>query len=112
MNPELVELALRKQRLQLRSAEGGDAHHAMRVFLPVFGGIDRNIADSVRWPGTTPPILSGVAIFVLVARPRAALRWARRGWVGWQLFRRVQKLVSGPHRLTHDCRSRRNPPGP
>ena len=32
--------------------------------------------------------------FVLVARPRAALRWARRGWVGWQLFRRVQKLVS------------------
>jgi hypothetical protein len=40
------------------------------------------------------PILSGVAIFVLVARPRAALRWARRGWVGWQLFRRVQKLVS------------------
>ena len=64
-----------------------------RAFAPVFSGIDR-IADSVRWARSNAPILSGVAIFVLVARPRAALRWARRGWVGWQLFRRVQKLVS------------------
>ncbi|MCK6387202.1 MAG: YqjK-like family protein [Zoogloea sp.] len=94
MSPELVALALRKQRLQIRSAEQREAlvGHA-RAFAPVLGGIDR-IADSVRWARDNAPILSGVAIFVLVARPRAALRWARRGWVGWQLLQRVRTLVS------------------
>ena len=48
MSPELVELALRKQRLQLRSAEGREAlvGHA-RAFAPVFSGIDR-IAERVK----------------------------------------------------------------
>ncbi|MDD3326257.1 MAG: YqjK-like family protein [Zoogloea sp.] len=94
MSPELVELALRKQRLQIRSAEQREAlvAHA-RAFAPVLGGIDR-IADSVRWARDNAPILSGVAIFVLVARPRAALRWARRGWISWQFLQRVRKLVS------------------
>ena len=94
MNPKLVELALRKQRLQLRSAEARDALvRNAQALTPVFRGVDR-VVDGVLWARDNAPILSGVAIFVLVARPRAALRWARRGWVGWQLFRRVQKLVS------------------
>jgi hypothetical protein len=93
MSPELVELALRKQRLQLRSAEEREAlvEHA-RAFAPVFSG--STVSPTACAGRGQRPILSGVAIFVLVARPRAALRWARRGWVGWQLFRRVQKLVS------------------
>ncbi|TXH41163.1 YqjK-like family protein [Zoogloea sp.] len=94
MSPELVQLALRKQSLQRRSAEQREAivHHA-RGLSPVFQGIDR-LADGVRWARNNAPILSGVAVFMLVVRPRAALRWARRGWLGWQMFRRVQKLVS------------------
>ncbi len=94
MSPELVELALRKQRLQLRSADQRAAlvHHA-RGFTPVLRGIDR-IVDGVQWARDNAPILSGAAIFLFVARPRTALRWARRGWVGWQLARRFRNLVS------------------
>lgn len=94
MSPELVQIALRKQRLQLRCAEQREAivHHAQGL-APVFKGIDR-IADGVHWARNNAPILSGIAVFMLVARPRAALRWARRGWLGWQMFRRFQKLVS------------------
>ena len=94
MSPELVELALRKQRLQLRSAEQREAlvQHAQGL-APVFRGIDR-IANGLRWAQSNAPILSGIAVFMLVVRPRAALRWARRGWLGWQMFRRLRKLVS------------------
>lgn len=94
MNPKLVELALRKQRLQIRSAEQRDAlvHHAQAV-APVLHGIDR-ISDGVRWARDNAPLLSGVGIFLLVTRPRAGLRWARRAWMGWQLVRRVRALIS------------------
>ena len=94
MNPELVQLALRKQRLQLRSAAQRDAliHHA-QVFTPLFRGVDR-ITNGVIWARDNAPILSGIAIFLLVVRPRATLRWARRGWLGWQLLRRTSKLIS------------------
>ena len=94
MSPELVALALPKQRLQIRSPEQREAlvGHA-RAFAPVFGGIVR-IADRVRWARDNAPILSGVAIFVLVAPPPPAPRRARPGWVGWQLLQRVRTLVS------------------
>lgn len=94
MSPELVELALRKQHLQIRSADQRAAliRHAGGV-TPVLRGVDR-IADSVRWARNNAPVLSGIGIFLLVARPRAALRWARRGWVGWQLLRRARNLIA------------------
>ncbi|WP_374264610.1 YqjK-like family protein [Zoogloea sp.] len=93
MNPELVQLALHKQRLQLRSADQRAAlvHHA-QVFTPAFRGVDR-VIDGVRWARDHAPLLTGVSLFVLVARPRAALRWARRGWLGFQLVRRVRNLL-------------------
>ena len=94
MNPELVELALRKQRLQLKCADQrADLVRHAQAFTPVFRSIDR-IADGIRWARDNAPILSGIGVFVLVARPRAALRWARRGWFGWQLVRRIRNLVS------------------
>ncbi|HRH74765.1 YqjK-like family protein [Zoogloea sp.] len=93
MKPELVELALRKQRLQTRSAAQREAlvHHA-QAFTPVFAGVDR-VVNGVLWARDNAPILSGLAIFLVVARPRAALRWVRRGWLGWQLLRRARNLI-------------------
>jgi hypothetical protein len=81
MSPELVELALRKQRLQIRSAERAACHHA-QAFAPVFRR--RPVADSVRGRGTTRPSCPASPSSCSSPAP-AALRWARRGWVGWQL---------------------------
>ena len=94
MNPELVELALRKQRLQIRIADQRAAmvRHA-QGFAPVFRGVDKAV-DGLMWARDHAPLLSGVGLFLLAVRPRAALRWARRGWAGWQLVRRVRALVS------------------
>ena len=94
MSPELVELALRKQRLQIRSADQRAAmiHHA-RGIQPVFRKID-TVIDGVLWMRDHARIVTGIGIFALIARPRAAVRWLRRGWLGWQLIRRARVLVS------------------
>lgn len=91
---QLVELALRKQRLQLRAAAQRDAliHHAAALD-PLLRGADR-IGDGLRWARSHPALLAGVAAFLLVARPRRTVRWLRRGWFGWQLLQRARALVS------------------
>lgn len=94
MNPKLVELALHKQRLQMRSAAQRDALiHYASALTPVLRGVDR-ITGGIHWARHNAPIVSGIAIFLLVVRPRATLRWARRGWLGWQLVRRARNLIS------------------
>ncbi|HNA67234.1 MAG TPA: YqjK family protein [Rhodocyclaceae bacterium] len=94
MSPELVELALRKQRLQIRSAAQRQAlaGHAA-AFAPLLRGADA-VTDGLRWARRHPALLAGAAAFLLVTRPRRAVRWLRRGWFGWQLVRRARALVS------------------
>ncbi|MDD3353388.1 YqjK-like family protein [Zoogloea sp.] len=93
MNPELIELALRKQRLQARCTEQRAAltRHAS-TFTPLLNGVDR-IADGVRWARDHAPIVTGVGIFLVVTRPRASLRWARRAWFGWKMVQRARALI-------------------
>jgi len=94
MNQRDLELALRKQRLLIHSQALREQWGAQAQALPpVLHGIDR-VSDGVRWARDNAPLLSGVGIFLLVARPRAGLRWARRAWMGWQLVRRVRALIS------------------
>ena len=89
MNRE-VELALRKQRLQLRSAalRGELAGHAA-AFVPVLAAGDK-LHDSVRWLRRHPEVAIAAGVALLVARPRAMFRWARRGAVVWQTWSRAR----------------------
>jgi hypothetical protein len=90
MNPKLVEFALRKQRLQI------DAGHQRADLMRRLAGLDAtlNTLDSVRdqfaWARRHAPLLSGGALLLLASRPRLVLRLARRGWVGWLLWRRLR----------------------
>ncbi len=93
MSPELVELALRKQRLQFRAAtQREDLARRLGRLQPVFTGIN-TLQDGTRWIRSHPGVLAGATTFLLVTRPRFALRWARRAWSGWQLFVRLRKLL-------------------
>jgi hypothetical protein len=85
MSPAALELALKKQRLQLRSAALRDefAAHAT-TFTPLFTAGDR-IRDGARWLHRHPEVLIGVAVAALVARPRVVLRWVRRVFFAWRL---------------------------
>lgn len=93
MNPRQVDLALKKQRLLMRSAmlreNFGDF---ATIWTPVFAAADHVRAGLV-WLRRHPllPVASLVAI--LVARPRGVLRWAQRGFFAWQALRRVRAAL-------------------
>lgn len=90
MNARWLELALRKQRLQLRSAQlRAEVAADAAALEPLFVAGDR-IRDGVRWLGRHPEVPVGAGVALLVARPRRLLGWARRGLFAWQAARRVR----------------------
>lgn len=90
MNSRFTEFALRKQRLQLR---------ALEQRRPIIAGVRRveralDVVDSVhdhaRWVREKTPLFAGAAFLLAVAKPRVALRLARRLWLGWLVYRRLE----------------------
>lgn len=90
MNPKLVEFALRKQRLQIRAEQQrADMMRHLQGVEPALDVADR-ARDGLAWLRSHAPLVTGVAVFVLVSRPRLAWRLAKRVWLGWLLFRRTR----------------------
>jgi hypothetical protein len=90
VNSDRIELALRKQRLQLQSdilREQWRGHVA--GLAPVFFTGDK-IADGVRWVRRRPPVLIAGAVALVVARPRWIIRWGRRTVLAWRSWRRLR----------------------
>ncbi|CAB1367747.1 YqjK family protein [Denitratisoma oestradiolicum] len=93
MNARAIELALKKQRLQLRSAAlRGEIAAAAAGMKPLFATVDR-IGDGLRWLREHHQWAVAGLVALLAARPRAALRWGRRGWFVWQALRRLRGSV-------------------
>lgn len=88
-----IELALRKQRLQMHSADlrRTFAGHA-QALRPAFDLADRG-RRALGWLRRHPALPVAVAVALLVVRPRAALRLAQRGWFAWQIVRRLRALL-------------------
>lgn len=82
------ELALKRQRLVLRSAQ-------LRLALATQSEVLRAplaVADTARvgvqWLCRNPYAVIAPAALLAALRPARALRWARRLWWGWRTFRR------------------------
>jgi len=97
MNPE-VALALKKQRLQLRSAALRIelAGHAA-AFAPVFATGDK-VCAGAHWLRRHPEVGVAVGVALVVARPRAVWRWSRRGFVVWQAWNRARAWLDDKRR--------------
>ncbi len=93
MNPTTLELALKKQRLQIASeslrADFGDYASGMR---PLFTGADYAV-EGARWVRRNPEVVVAGAAVLIVVRPKSAWRWARRAFVGWQLWQKLRNLA-------------------
>jgi YqjK-like protein len=82
-----IELALKKQRLQIAS-EGLRAdfgRHASGL-MPAFIGADMAVVGA-QWVRHNREIVVAVGVALLVIRPRSAIAWARRGFVLWRVWR-------------------------
>jgi len=90
MNDRLIDLALKKQRLQLKSealrAEWIVCAGALR---PLCGGADR-VRLAGAWLRRHPEAVAAGAVALAVARPRAVFRWLRRSFFAVRLWRRVR----------------------
>ena len=90
MDSRHIELALRKQKLQLR-AEAQRTDIAQRL-AGIDGALDRvdSLRDNLAWAKDKIPVLSVALLVVLAAKPRLTLRLAKRAWVGWLLVRQAR----------------------
>jgi hypothetical protein len=90
MDSRDIELALRKQKLQMRAeAQRTDI---TRRLAGIDGALDRvdSLRDNLAWAKDKVPLLSVALLVVLAAKPRFTLRLAKRAWVGWLLVRQAR----------------------
>jgi hypothetical protein len=90
MDSRDIELALRKQKLQMR-AEAQRADITRRL-VGIDGALDRvdSLRDNLAGAKDKVPLLSVALLVVLAAKPRFTLRLAKRAWVGWLLVRQAR----------------------
>ena len=90
MDSRQIDLALRKQRLQMRA----DAQRTdlTRRLAGIDGALDRvdSLRDNLAWAKDKIPLLSVALLVVLAAKPKLTLRLAKRAWVGWLLVRQAR----------------------
>ena len=90
MDTRQLDLALRKQKLQLRA--DAQREDLSRRLDGIDGALDRadGLREHLAWAKERIPVLSVALITVLLVRPRFTLRLAKRAWVGWLLVRQVR----------------------
>ncbi|MDK9705069.1 MAG: YqjK-like family protein [Sulfuritalea sp.] len=93
MNSTTLELALKKQRLQIASESLRTEFGLCAAGLaPAFGGADCAV-EGVRWLRRNPQWIVAAGVALVVARPKRAWRWARRAFVGWQVWRKLRDVL-------------------
>ena len=94
MNAKLTELAQRRATLVARAA----AQRAVlsQAYAPWRGPlaiVDQGLV-AVRYVRNHPALLVGVAVLVMVLRPRRVAQWLERGWVAWGAALAVKRGLS------------------
>jgi hypothetical protein len=95
VNPRLLELALEKQRLQMRSAAQRDglAAAAARI-APLFAAGDA-VRAGFSWLRRHPGWVTGTLVAVAVARPGWAFRWAGNAVLVMRAWRSLRTWQPG-----------------
>lgn len=95
MTPRQQRLWMRRQELLHQSSELRQRlqRHAEGI-APLLRGADRAWTAGI-WLREHPLVPAAALVLLAWRRPRTLLRWGRRGWAGWQLFRRVRAAWGG-----------------
>lgn len=93
MNSTTLELALKKQRLQIASSGlRTDFGNYAAGLAPIFTGADL-VIEGARWVRRNPELVVATGVALLVIRPSRAWRWARLTFFGWQAWGKWRDLV-------------------
>lgn len=94
MNERQLALALKKQRLQIKSDALREQwqQHA-RGLAPTLAVADQ-VRAGIGWLKQHPEVTVGAGVALAVAKPRAVWRWLRRGFTVWQVWRKGQRWLA------------------
>jgi hypothetical protein len=92
MNSHSLELALKKQRLQMQCAAQRRAlGEHIEGLSPVFNVADKGVR-AAHWLVRRPQWLAAASAVLFVMKPRRVIRWGMRGLSIWRIVRRVGRL--------------------
>ena len=95
------DLLRRRERLLMRSSQlrVDMSWHVQGLRKPLERADQAR--DAVQWLARHPEWPLGVAVVIVLLRPRRALNWAGFAWQGYNVYRRVQRLMGdrGPRPL-------------
>jgi hypothetical protein len=88
-----LEIALKKQRLLIKSQQlRDDFGRNGRGMKPAFQVADAGVAG-VRWLQRHPEVVVGVAVTLVVAKPKTVLRWGQRAYTGWKAWQKISGFL-------------------
>jgi hypothetical protein len=93
MASSAIELALKKQRLQIAS-EGlrADFGQYASGLMPAFIGADM-AGVGAHWVRRNPELVVAAGVALAVIRPKSALGWARRAFITWRVWRDFRNFL-------------------
>jgi len=97
VNSTTLELALKKQRLQIASESlRYDFGRYAGGLTPAFTGADYAV-EGARWLRRHPQLVVAAGVALVVSRPQRLWRWGRRAFIGWQAWLKLRDFLE--HRL-------------
>ena len=92
MSNTLAQLAARRQKLVAQAAvQRSTLAYELEPWRARLVLVDRGVA-ALRYIGRTPALMmAGGALLLVFWRPGHTGKWLRRGWVVWQLGRRLRR---------------------
>jgi len=90
MNGKLTRLAERRSLLIAQAAAQRTAlAHNVEPWRSRLALVDQGVAV-FRFIGRHPALMVGAALVLAALRPRRAGKWLQRGWLVWQIGRRLR----------------------
>lgn len=91
MNQKLTLLAERRRRLVAQAAaERITLAQDLQPWRARLALVDQGVAV-FRTVGRHPALIVSAALLLVALRPRYAVKWLQRGWLAWQLGRRLRR---------------------
>lgn len=90
MNGKLAQLADRRRQLVAQVAFQRTAlAQDMAPWRAKLALVDQGVA-AIRYLRSRPFLVLGAALLFAAVRPRGVGKWLRRGWLAWQIGRRLR----------------------
>jgi hypothetical protein len=91
MNKKLARLAERRHQLVAQAAAQRTAlARDLAPWRSRLALVDQGIA-AVRYVRGHPVLMGGIALLLAALRPGRVTKWLRRGWLAWQIGRRMRE---------------------